>query len=164
MSDSADVTISGLFKRETKGHTTQPVTLAIERGRIQFFAKSLGDIDPVHSNVEHARAKGHPDLVAPPSFCIVIEALARDAAAARDEQSVIDVIGADFRYLLHGNETYTYEGLIFAGDEVSLTSRVVDFYDKKGGAMEFAVIESLVTHAERGVLIRATRTLLHKLA
>lgn len=154
----------GLFKRETKGQSTNPVTVTVERGRIRFFAQVLGDIDPIHTDLDQARAKGHPDLVAPPSYFMVIEALANEERRRRGEVGLVDLIGCDFRYLLHGDEHYSYEGLIYAGDEVSLSSRVVDFYDKKGGAMEFVSIESLITHAERGVLVRGTRTLLHKLA
>lgn len=159
----SDGSPQGLFKRESKGRSTTPVSVSIERGRLRFFAQVLGDTDPIHIDPSHARAKGHPDLVAPPSFFMVVEALANEEARRRDEPSALDLVGADFRYLLHGTEQYRYDGLIFAGDEVSLTSRVLDFYDKKGGAMEFVEIESCVTHAQRGVLVRCTRTLLHKL-
>jgi len=165
MSDiGADAKPKGIFKRETKGQSNAPISVMVERGRIRFFAQVLGDIDPIHSDVEHARSKGHPDIVAPPSFIMVIEALANEERKKRGEIGMAELVGCDFRYLLHGDEHYSYEGLIYAGDEVSLSSRVVDFYDKKGGAMEFVAIESLLTHAERGVLVRATRTLLHRLA
>lgn len=65
--------------------------------------------------------------------------------------------------LLHGDEHYSYHGLIFAGDTVSFDTRVVDFHDRKGGMLEFVTLESRITHAERGVLISATRNLLHRL-
>ena len=162
MSDS-EANPRGLFKRQSKGQSTNPVSISIERGRIRFFAQVLGDTDPIHTDLDYARAKGHRDLVAPPSFFTVIEALANEEARRRGETAVLDLVGADFKFLLHGTERYSYNGLAFAGDEVSLTSRVLDFYDKKGGAMEFVEIESSITHAERGVLIRCTRTLLHKL-
>lgn len=164
MSDIQGAVPQGLFRRETKGRATRPTTVTVERGRIRSFAQSLGETDPIHSDLDHARGARHPDIVAPPSFFMVIEALANEEARRRGDPAILDVVGADFRYLLHGDEHYSYEGLIFAGDEVSLTARVTDFYDKKGGAMEFVTIESVVEHAERGVLVRCTRTLLHKLA
>ena len=153
----------GIFKRETKGMSAPPVTVTVERGRIRFFAQVLGETDPVHTDLRHARSQGHPDLVAPPSFFMVIEAAANEERRGTGEPGLVDLIGCDFRYLLHGDEQYNYEGLIYAGDDVTLTSTIVDFYDKKGGAMEFVTIESVLSHAERGVLVRSKRTLLHRL-
>ena len=164
MSDAMTaVNPKGLFRRETKGMSTAPVSVEVERGRIRFFAQVLGETDPLFTDVEAARAKGHPDIAAPPSFFMVIEALADEALRRQGDQSVVELVGGDFRYLLHGDEHYSYEGLIYAGDTVSLSTRIVDFYDRKGGAMEFAVLEGLITHAERGVLVRAKRTILHRL-
>lgn len=88
---------------------------------------------------------------------------ARDELRRKGQQSTLDRIGCDYRYLLHGDKRYDYQGPIFAGDDVALTTTVVEFYDKKGGAMEFVTLESVVEHAKRGVLVRATRNLLHRL-
>ena len=154
---------SGLFRRETKGATVSPVHVRIERGRIKFFAQTLGEKATLYTDVGAAQALGHPDIAAPPSFFMVIEALANEELRRRGEASAIELAGCDFRYLLHGDEHYSYSGHVYAGDEVSLTTSIVDFYEKKGGLMEFAVFESVVTHAERGVLIQAKRTLLHRL-
>jgi hypothetical protein len=153
----------GLFKRESKGCSTSPVSVAIERGRIRFFADVLGETEPIYTDVDHARSLGHPDIAAPPSFFMVVEALADEERKRRGEMGAVELVGCDFRYLLHGDEQYSYEGYIYAGDEVVLETSVVDFYDKKGGAMEFVVLESLITHPVRGILVRAKRTLLHRL-
>jgi hypothetical protein len=153
----------GLFRRETKGAITGPATVQIERGRIRFFAQVLGETSPLYTDVDAARSAGHPDLAAPPSFFMVIEALANAQIQQRGCQSAFDLVGCDMRYLLHGDEHYAYDGLIYAGDEVSMTTAVVDFYDKKGGTMEFVILESQIAHPDRGVLVRARRTLLHKL-
>ena len=153
----------GLFKRETRGLEIAPVAVQIERGRIRFFAEVLGETSALYTDVDAARAAGHPDIAAPPSFFMVIEAAANDERQRRGEKGAAEIVGCDFRYLLHGDEQYSYEGLIYAGDEVTLSTRVVDFYDKKGGAMEFVVFESVIAHADRGTLVRAKRTLLHRL-
>ena len=152
----------GLFDRSTKGLSFAPVTVQIERDRIRFFAKVLEATDPVHYDVEAARAKGYPDLVAPPSFFMVIEATANEELQRKGQVSAIERVGSDFKYLLHGDEQYEYHGSLYAGDVVTLTTSVIDFYDKKGGAMEFATLRSVVEHRDRGVLIRATRTMLHR--
>ena len=153
----------GLFNRSMRGMAVPPVNLVIERGRIRFFAESIGETDAIHTDVEAARALGHPDLVAPPTFFAVIEADAQASQRRRGQPAVPDLIGCDFRYLLHGSEHYNYHIPIYAGDEVVYSTRIVDFYDKKAGAIEFAVLESVIVHEIRGELARATRTLLHRL-
>ena len=159
----AEVNPRGIFDRSKNGHTTNPVSVQIERGRIRFLAQVLGLADPIHFDVETARTRGYPDLVAPPSFFMVIEADASEHLRRLGHRSILDQIGSDYRYLLHGDERYDYSGALFAGDEVSLTTRIVDFYDRKGGSMEFVTLRSTVSHSQRGVLIDATRTLLHRL-
>lgn len=164
MKDDVSTTVRrGLFNRSTAGLTIAPVVVPIERGRVQFFSKVLGITDPIHIDISAARAHGYPDLVAPPSFYMVIEAAANDELKRSGQSSFLDRIGCDYRYLLHGDESYDYLGGIYAGEEVSLTTTVVDFYDRKGGAMEFVTLRSTVEHAARGVLLRATRSLLHRL-
>lgn len=153
----------GIFDRSSAGCSLSPIAVSIERGRLQFFAEVLGETDPVYLNSDAARAAGHPDIVALPSFFTVIQAIANEERKRRGEPSSSQLIGADHRYLLHGAETYRYSGLIYAGDEVMVTTTVANFYDKKGGAMEFASLEWTATHAARGELIHATRTLIHRL-
>jgi acyl dehydratase len=155
--------IPPIFDRSRAGFVTPPMMVLVERDRIRFFSKILGIIDPVHHDVSAARAQGYPDLLAPPSFLMVIEALAEEERDRRGELSIFSVLRCDFRYLLHGNETYSYSGDVFAGDELTFVSEVVGFVDKKGGALEIAQIVNTVSHATRGDLIRADRTLIHRL-
>jgi len=163
MIDRTAASPKGIFDRGTRGRSIPPVPIPIERGQLRFFAKVLGETDPIHFDVRAARAQGHPDLVAPPSFFMVIEANANEELARTGQASALALIKCDFRYLLHGDEHYSYHGLLYAGDEVSFETRIVDFVDKKGGAMELVLLESTVSHAARGVAIRARRTLLHRL-
>jgi len=94
---------------------------------------------------------------------MVIEALAAEQIERERLQSAAALVKCDFRYLLHGDERYTYIAPIYASEEVQLTTRVIEFYDKKAGAMEFVSLESEISQVGRGVLVRAARTLLHRL-
>jgi len=123
----------------------------------------LGERNLIHHDVTAARAAGYADLVAPPSFFMVVEALANEIRARRKLISSAQLVKCDYRYLLHGDERFFYQAPILAGEEVVHETRVVDFYDKKGGAMEFVTFESTISNATRGVLVRAQRTLLHRL-
>lgn len=153
----------GIFDRSRLGARIGPVDIEIERGRIRFFSQTLGETDPVHTDVDAALNAGYPDLVAPASFFMVVEALADEELARRGALSASALLGFDYRYLLHGDERYFYDGLLFANETVQFSTKVLDFYDKKGGAMEFVVLQSEITHPDRGMLIRSRRTLLHRL-
>ena len=152
----------GRFDRATIGRTVR-AAVSVERGRIRFFSQVLGEAQSIHTSLDIARQAGFPDLVAPPSFFMVIEAEANVALEEQRAPTIPDIVRADYRYLLHGDERYAYSGHVFGGDDIVYESKVIDFYDKKGGAMEFVTIESSLSHAERGVLVRARRTLLHRL-
>lgn len=153
----------GIFNRSSIGARLSPVEVEVERGRLQFFAEVLGETDPVYFDKDAALAAGYHDIVALPSFFTVLDSIANKARARRGEPSSSQIIGSDYRYLLHGMEEYEYSGLIHAGDVLTLTTTVIDFYDKKGGAMEFATLKSIATHPVRGALVCATRTLIHRL-
>ena len=156
-------TSRGLFDRTAAGHATSSVVVEVERGRIRSFANALGETNSIYLDVAAARNAGFPDLVAPPSFFVVLEALANETLLNRGERTAHEVIRCDNRYLLHGEEDYSYRGLVFAGEEVTVRTRVAEFYEKNEGALEFAALESTVDHVARGRLIDAKRVLVHKL-
>lgn len=165
MSDAASaVAPKGIFDRGVAGVATPPVTVTVERDRIRFLCKVLGITDPVHHDVTAARAAGHPDLLAPPSFPMVVEAMADDERARRGLPNLFELLRCDFRRLLHGNETYRYHGAIYAGDALELVTEIRGFEDKKGGALEIADVGLRISHAGRGLIVTASRTLIHRLA
>jgi acyl dehydratase len=153
----------GIFRRETKGMCVEPVVVQLERGRLTSFARLLAERDPIFLDPAAARAMHYPDVVASPSFPSTIEMLAKDERYDRGVPNLTDLVGCDYRFLLHGEQHYSYLGLMYAGDEVTVSGEVLDFYDKKGGLLEFVVLGSTISHPERGVLVRARRTLVHRL-
>ncbi len=47
------------------GHRFAPYSVDVEKGRLKFFAKAIGQTDPVYSDEAAARAAGHPALPVP---------------------------------------------------------------------------------------------------
>ena len=45
-----------------------PMPFEVERGRLRFFAETIGLTDPVYFDVEAAKRAGHRDLPVPPTF------------------------------------------------------------------------------------------------
>ena len=132
------------------GHTLPRYTVDVEKGRLRFFAKAIGQTDPVYSDDAAARDAGHPALPVPPTFLFCLEMDAPNPAAVRE------LLGIDIGRVLHGEQHFTYHAMAYAGDRLSFEQRIADIYDKKNGALEFVVRETRVTN-QHGALVAALR-------
>ncbi|MFC5521961.1 MaoC family dehydratase N-terminal domain-containing protein [Polaromonas jejuensis] len=122
------------------GHTMPAFSTTVEAGRLRFFAKATGQTDPIYSDEAAARAAGHPGLPVPPTFLFCLEMESPDPAAIRN------LLGMDYRSLLHGEQGFTCHAMAYAGDTLTFEQRIADIYDKKGGALEFVVRKTRVTN------------------
>lgn len=153
----------GLFDRSTVGMTTLPQAFDVDASRIAFFAEVLGETGAIHHDRAAAQAAGYADVVAPPTFAMVIDLEAGRKLERAGHKSLLTLIRCDFSRLLHGEERYDYTGPILAGDRVVIETKVIGFEDKKGGALELAHLQARINHAERGLLVTITRSLVHRL-
>jgi acyl dehydratase len=93
---------------------TYPHTEPYEVGRekIREFADAIGDLNPAYRDPEAAKSLGHPDVIAPPTFIVV---LSMNAAA----QVVTDpALGLDYTKVVHGEQRFTYQRPVRAGDRL----------------------------------------------
>ncbi|MFS8978158.1 MaoC family dehydratase N-terminal domain-containing protein [Cupriavidus necator] len=109
--------------------------------QLRFFAKATGQTDPVYIDEAAARDAGHPGLPLPPTFLFSLE-LTQPSTAWRDEIGIVPA------RILHGEESFIYHRMAYAGDTLHFTSTIADIYDKKGGALEFVVRETRVTNQD----------------
>lgn len=123
------------------GHELPPSILDVERGRLKFFAKAIGEADPVYCDEAAARRAGHPDIPAPPTFLFAAEL---DSGAL---MQLLAELGVDIGRILHGEQSFSYRRQVYAGERVTVRSRISDVYAKKNGALEFIVKDSTVTDA-----------------
>jgi acyl dehydratase len=117
-------------------------TLTVDAGRLRFFAKAIGETNPLYTDVDAAKAAGYADLPVPPTFLFAIELENPDQFGWVADQ------GIDPRFVLHGEQSFTYHSIAHAGDTLTATPRIVDVYSKKGGALEFIVKNTAVTRAD----------------
>ncbi|MFI6598647.1 MaoC family dehydratase N-terminal domain-containing protein [Nonomuraea sp. NPDC050536] len=115
------------------GRCFPDLTVDVERGRLRLFAKAIGETDPVYTDLAAARAAGHPDLPVPPTMLFGLE------LDQPDPYRWLDEIGVDLRHVLHGEQSFTYDALAYAGDRLTLSARVSDAYVKDGGRLSFVV-------------------------
>ena len=124
-------------------HPIAPMPFEVERGRLRFFAETIGLTNPIYFDVEAARAAGHRDLVVPPTF--LSNSLELELP---NPLGWVAELGGDLMKSTHAEQGFTYHKLAYARDELVLKRRIVDVYTKKGGALEFIVKQSDVMRGD----------------
>jgi acyl dehydratase len=107
---------------------TYPPTLPYQVGRekIREFAAAIGANDPAHHDPVAARALGHPDVVAPVTFPVVM-------ATAANRQVVLDPgLGVDYSRVVHGDQRFVYTRPVIAGDELECVTTIEDITSRAG--------------------------------
>ncbi len=153
----------GIFDRTTKGHITPAIEVTLERGALAFFAQTIGETNPIYFDPAAAQAAGHSDIMAPATYAVVLGTLADQQAQRQGQPDLLTLINGDLTVLLHGSEAYEYHGAIFANDTVTVQTEILDFNDAKGGKLEIAHVATRITHPTRGLLVSATRAIIHQL-
>lgn len=125
-----------MIDRSHIGRELAPLTVDVEKGQLQFFAKATGQTDPRYLDEAAARGAGYAALPAPPTFLFSLDLMQPDPFALYRE------LGVDLNRILHGEQRFRYGTPICAGDRITLKTRIADLYDKKNGAMEFIVLET----------------------
>jgi acyl dehydratase len=95
-----------------------PATRPYEVGRekIREFAEAIGDPHPAYTDVAAARALGHPEVIAPPTFVFTIT-FAAAGQVVRDPE-----LGLDYSRVVHGDQKFAYRRPVRAGDRLTVIS------------------------------------------
>jgi acyl dehydratase len=111
-----------------------------DASQLRFFAKAIGETNPIFSDVQAACAAGHPHLPLPPTFLFSLE-FEQSHAGWRQE------IGVEQSRILHGEQRFDYHRMAYVGDTLLFESHLADIYDRKDGALEFIVRCTRVSNA-----------------
>jgi acyl dehydratase len=95
------------------GRTFDPsAPYEVSRVKIAEFATAIGDSSPLCRDRAAAQAAGYPDVVAPPTFAIVI-------TAADSSRLIVDPgLGVNYAMVVHGEQSFAYDRPLRAGDVV----------------------------------------------
>jgi acyl dehydratase len=95
----------------------------VSRVKIAEFAAAIGDANPVYRDRAAAWAAGHADVIAPPTFAIVIS-MAGSGAALADPG-----LGLNYAMVVHGEQRFTYTRPLVAGDVVTAQVTLTEIRD-----------------------------------
>jgi acyl dehydratase len=117
----------------------------VGREKIREFALAVGADDPAHHDAAVARAQGYPDVVAPPTFPIVLSSAAG--------QAIIDdpALGLDFSRVVHGDQRFVYSRPVCAGDELRSACTIEEVMSRAGH--DFLTIRTDVTDATGAAVV-----------
>jgi acyl dehydratase len=95
---------------------TEPYEVA--RVKIADFANAIGEPSELCRDREAAQKAGYPDVIAPPTFAVVIS-MASSARVQADPG-----LGLDYSMVVHGEQSFSYARPLHAGDVVVATTTV----------------------------------------
>ncbi len=145
-----------MLNRDYIGHTLPAATVTVEAGQLRLFNKAIGETRDVYFDEAAAVAAGYRSMLAPPTFGTPLSMLAIAI------EPVLETIGVDYRYLLHGEESFEYLAPICAGDEITIRETITDIYDRKNGTMEFAEFDAAFTNQFGDTVLKRRRVLIQR--
>lgn len=92
----------------------------VSRVKLAEFADAIGDPNPIYRDKEAAVAAGYPDVVAPPTFPIVIGMAASSRVIADPD------LNLNYAMVVHGEQRFEYARPLIAGDVVTATVTISD--------------------------------------
>ncbi len=125
--------------RKHIGYEFPAFSVTVEPARLEMFALAVGEKNPRSG-------------AATPTFMKVLEG-EHDSSRA-----IITALGVNLKHVLHAEQQFSYHAPIRGGDRITVRRSVKDIYDKRGGALEFIVIESELND-DAGALVGTSRQL-----
>lgn len=145
-----------MLDRSFIGHQFDPHTVEVEKGRLRFFAKAIGETNPIYFDESAARDAGYKSIPVPPTFPFSID------LESPDFLPVLSLLKMDLGRILHGSQEFEYIKTICAGDTITCQTVLKDMFDKKGGALEFVVLETTFTNQDGEEVVKTTQSLVYR--
>ncbi|WP_405219675.1 MaoC family dehydratase N-terminal domain-containing protein [Agrococcus sp. Ld7] len=123
----------------------------VGREKVREFARAVLATHPQHHDVDAARAAGHADVIAPPTFPIVIQQLTWNQLLDDPAAGIV------LERIVHGDQRFTATRPIVAGDE--LTAQLTVTRVRSLGGNDMVTCETEVTDAAGSHVVTATSSL-----
>jgi acyl dehydratase len=115
-----------------------PETYEVGREHIRQFADAIGDPNPVYRDPAAAKAAGHPDVIAPPTFLTVLGFRFGATSPIVDAE-----LGLDYMLVVHGEQRFELHRPVRAGDVLTSVATVADI--RNAGRNELMTMVTEVT-------------------
>jgi acyl dehydratase len=111
----------------------------VSRERIREFADAIGAPDAAYRDPEAAKALGHPDVIAPPTFPVVFSAAIETLVGDTE-------LALDFGRVVHGDQRFSYHRPVRAGDRLVPHNSIEEIMSRVGN--DFITVRSEIFTVE----------------
>jgi acyl dehydratase len=126
----------------------------VSRVKIADFADAIGEPSELCRDRDAAVKAGYPDVIAPPTFAVVI------SMHAADEANNDPGLGLDYSMVVHGQQSFSHARPLHAGDVVVATTTIESI--KSVGAMSMLVTSTDISTVEGEHVCTAKSTLVER--
>ena len=105
--------------------------------RLKFFSKATGQTDPIYFDREYAKKKNHKGILCPPTFLMIV-GMEQD-----NFYKYLQDLNVSIKSILHAEQEFIYEELVYEGDTLKMETVIVDMFDKKQGLLQFCTFKSI---------------------
>jgi acyl dehydratase len=123
----------------------------VGREKVREFANAVFSTNPINHDLFAAQAAGYSDLVAPPTFAVVIQERSLPAVLKDPDADI------DFSRVVHGDQRFVSVRPIVAGDELTSVLEVASV--KSLGAHSMVTFNTEVFDAGKNLVCTAISTL-----
>lgn len=142
-----------MIEKKHIGLKSPPHTVEVEKGRLRFFAKAIGETNPIYTDEAAAKTAGYASLPAPPTFVFCLD------MEKPNPFEDLETMGINLGKVLHAEQNFTYHAPIYAGDSLTFETHVSDIYEKKDGALEFVIQDCSVKNQTGALVAELRRTI-----
>lgn len=123
----------------------------VGREKIREFAQAVQSKNPVNLDVYAAQTAGYTDIIAPPTFAVVIQERSLKTVLSDKE------VGIDFSRVVHGDQRFIHARPIVAGDELTSELEIASIKSLAGNFM--VTFETKIFDAVKELVCTAISTL-----
>jgi len=138
------------------GKSFPPLVVDVDRWQLKFFAKAVGEENPIYFDEVAAIAEGYRSILAPPTYGVTL------GCAVPDPFSRAKAVGLDATKILHIAQSFEYFEPICGGDQITLVATITDVFEKRRGAFKFMVEETVATNQLGQLTTRFRQTVLER--
>jgi acyl dehydratase len=123
----------------------------VGREKIREFADAINDPNPLYRDRAVAESHGYPDVIAPPTFPIVLTLKAGHQVIADPD------LGIDYSRVVHGEQRFVHHRPVYAGDVLQVIVTVDDIRAAAGNDLVTTRAEVSTVGGE--LVVTATSTI-----
>jgi acyl dehydratase len=122
----------------------------VSRVKIAEFANAIGEPSLLCRDRAAAQAAGYPDVIAPPTFAIVV------TSAGSSKMMADPGLGVNYAMVVHGEQSFTHSRPLHAGDVVTAQTTIESIRPLRSMTTLTAVTEVRTTGGEHVCTARST--------